>query len=141
MNIYEIKKELNGDKAIKELKKNYKKITSDTVKIVIKETKYEQLTLVELGLEYWQDGNKQDFNPVYSYYQTNGVSLKFIDSTIYNDIKEQIKKTIFNETGYDYLTPNDYDNLKGAFVFYKYNHLEEEWEEYYNKCDGNGWTK
>lgn len=121
MNIYEIKKELNGDKAIKELKKNYKKITSDTIKIIIKETKYEQLTLVELGLEYWQDGNKQDFNPVYSYYQTNGVSLKFIDSTIYNDIKERIKKTIFNETGY--------------------NHLEEEWEQYYNKCDGNGWTK
>lgn len=108
MNIYEIKKELNGDKAIKELKKIYKKITDDTVKIVIKETKYEQLKLVELGLEYWQDGNKQDFNPVYSYYQTNRVSLKNIDSTTYNDIKEQIKKTIFNETGYDCLTLNDY---------------------------------
>lgn len=39
MNIYEVKKELNGDKAIKEFKKNYKKITSDIVKIVIKKNK------------------------------------------------------------------------------------------------------
>lgn len=98
MNIYQIKEKINADTSIKKMKANYKKETNDLIKIVIRETKYEITTRIELGLEFWVDGDyRNDFIAEYTYFQTEGMKLKEFKNEFYNSLKEQIKDTIINE--------------------------------------------
>ena len=105
MNIYQLKNELNADKAIKKLKKNYKKETNDTIKIVVK--KIDEDDIIEnlaISLEFWTDNEyigsgkyKIDELIILDYWQTKKRPLKEYNKNEYNYIFKLINSIIFNE--------------------------------------------
>lgn len=91
MKINEIKKTLNANKEIKKIKKDFKQLTGDTIKIVLKKRKYLYETSYILGLELWHDGKKDSFIPGYRYTENNFETHKEFNETEYDFILKATK--------------------------------------------------